>query len=361
MRPRLSYLALFCVLLAAPAMAAPAHKPPHPPAAQAKAADAKEDAALPPAADLDEGVPLPHYPEGARTAMGRPQTWITGEEDTLLDIARHFDLGYVEIRAANPDIDAWAPLPGTAVTIPSFRLLPRAKQEGIVVNLAEMRLYYFRTPGAEPETIPIGIGRDGLMTPVGETHIERKVAGPTWYPTRRMRQEHPYLPEAVPQGPMNPLGTHALYLGWPEFRIHGSNKPWAIGRRVSSGCMRLYPEDIVRLYNETPVGTKVTVVEQPILAAWVGRQLYLEALPSRVQSNQLEIDGEFQPKDMTEPLRKVILAVAGRAGGGIVDWKAAEKAVHERSGLPVLIADLDAPQKTSSATPRKSNAPHYNY
>jgi L,D-transpeptidase ErfK/SrfK len=280
-----------------------------------------------------------------------------GEEDTLLDVARHFDLGYVETRAANPDVDAWASLPGTTMEIPTFRLMPRAKQEGIVVNLAEMRLYYFRTPGAAPITYPIGIGRDGLMTPIGETQIVSKIAGPVWVPTPRMRQEHPYLPASVPQGPMNPLGTHALYLGWKEFRIHGSNKPWAIGRRVSSGCMRMYPEDIVKLYNETPVGTKVTVVEQPILAAWAGRKLYIEVNPSRTQSNQLEIDGAFQPKDMTEGLKKVILAVAGKPGGKIIDWEAAAKAVHERRGLPVLIADLDAPAGTHPRAEPPKKAP----
>jgi L,D-transpeptidase ErfK/SrfK len=321
---------------------------------------------FPPAPDLDEAVALPPYPPDAITAFGHDQTWTMGEEDTLLDVARHFDLGYVETRAANPDIDAWSPLPGTKMVIPSFRLLPRAKQEGIVVNLAEMRLYYFRTPGEAPETYPIGIGRDGLMTPLGETEIKSKMAGPTWYPTPRMREENPFLPAAVKQGPMNPLGTHALYLGWKEFRIHGSNKPWAIGRRVSSGCMRMYPEDIVRFFNEVPVGTKVTVVEQPILIAWAERQLYIEVNPSRTQSNALEIDGAFQPKDMTDGLKKIIAGVAG-SHADLVDWDAAAKAVHERRGLPVLIADLEgetgAVKKPAAPAPktRKADArPHYN-
>jgi L,D-transpeptidase ErfK/SrfK len=318
-----------------------------------------EDEEFPPAPDLDEGLPLPPYPPGAITAMGKMRTWTTGEEDTLLDVARHFNLGYVEMHAANPDVDAWAPLPGTTMTIPTFRLMPRAPQEGIVVNLAEMRLYYFKTPGTAPITYPIGIGRDGLMTPVGETQIISKIAGPVWRPTPRMRQEHSYLPESVPQGPMNPLGTHALYLGWKEFRIHGSNKPWAIGRRVSSGCMRMYPEDIIKLFNQVPVGTKVTVVEQPILVAWAGRKLYIEANPSRTQSTQLEIDGAFQPKELTEPLKKVILSVAGKPGAKVIDWEATAKAVLERRGYPVLIGDLDStvPALSKKETPTPAAKP----
>lgn len=307
-----------------------------------------------PVNDIDEDLPLPEYPIGARISMGKSQSWEMGEEDTLLDVARHFDLGFVESRAANPDVDAWTPLPGTSVVVPSFRLLPRARQEGIVVNLAEMRMYYFRKPGVEPETFPIGIGKDGLMTPTGETHIVRKVAGPVWYPTDRMRKEKPFLPASIPAGPSNPLGTHAMYLGWPTFLIHGSNKPWAIGRRVSSGCMRMYPEDIVKLFNAVSPGIKVTVVEQPILIGWAEDKLYLEANPSRVQSNQIEIEGEFEPKDMSKALRKVILDAAGPAAKNEIDWRAAEKAVHERLGYPILIANLE---RKKPAPPAASSAP----
>lgn len=305
--------------------------------------------------DVDETIPLPPYPAEARVAMGKMQTYYPDEEDTLLDIARHFNLGFVEARAANPDIDAWAPEPDKQIVIPSFHILPRARQDGIVVNLAEMRLYYFKTPGAEPETFPIGIGRDGLLTPLGETKIVRKAAGPTWYPTARMRKEEPTLPAAVPPGPQNPMGTHALYLSWPEVRIHGSNKPWAIGRRVSSGCMRMYPEDIVKMFNLVPVGSKVSVVEQPILVGWTGGTLYLEAHPSRTQSTALELSDSFPPKDMSEGLRKVIAAAAEdgkpRDTPYTIDWDAAAKAVHERLGYPVAIAGSGA--EANKTPPKK--------
>jgi L,D-transpeptidase ErfK/SrfK len=289
--------------------------------------------------DTDETTPLPAYPPHARITMGKLQSYALGEEDTLLDVARHFRLGFVELRAANPGVDPWTPIPGAEITIPSFKLLPRAPQNGIVVNLAQMRMYYFNSSRAEPVTFPIGIGREGLQTPMGETSVIRKVADPVWYPTDRMRTEKPWLPAAIPAGTSNPLGTHALYLGWPTFLIHGSNKPWAIGRRVSSGCMRMYPEDITDLFEMVPVGTKVTVVDQPILVGWVGDNLYLEANPSKNQSNDIEINGEHEIKGLSDGLKKVITAAAGVPPEQI-NWNTAQKVVEERLGYPILIANM---------------------
>jgi L,D-transpeptidase ErfK/SrfK len=263
-----------------------------------------------------------------------------GEEDTFVDIARHFDLGYVELRTANPDADPWAPTPGETITIPAFKLLPRARQVGIVVNLGEMRMYYFKDPGKPPLTYPLGIGREGLETPVGETSIVRKVVGPVWSPTERMRKEKPYLPAAITAGPANPMGTHAMYLGWPTFAIHGSNKPWGIGRRVSSGCIRMYPEDIITMFDITKVGTPVTVVNQPILVGWIDDKLYLEANPSMSQSHDIEVGGTHAPKPLNPDLKKVIAEAAGDAAAGI-DWKTVGKALDERRGYPIVIATAE--------------------
>lgn len=311
---------------------------------------AQGDEALP-AIDTDEALPLPKYPADARTATGKIQTYIIDEEDTLLDVARHYRLGFVEIRAANPNVDPWTPGPGTEIIVPSFRLLPRTEQKGIVVNLAQMRMYFFKDEKKEPITFPIGIGREGLQTPTGQTTIVRKTAGPTWFPTDRMREEKPFLPAAVPAGPSNPLGTHALYLGWPTFLIHGSNKPWAIGRRVSSGCMRMYPEDIAALYQMVPVGTKVTVVDQPILVGWIGDDLYLEVNPSKTQGNDIEINGEHADKEFSEALKKMITDAAG-IGADMVDWDTVKTAFENRTGYPVRIANAKVkiePEKTSKA------------
>lgn len=310
------------------------------PAVKAVKIDNKESTAAQgealPANDTDENK-LPPYPEGAIIAEGKFQTYTVGEEDTFLDIARHFNLGYVELRAANPTVDPWSPTPGTQMLIPTFSLLPRAPQEGVVVNLGKMRLYNFTAPGQAPDSYAIGIGREGLSTPVGETTIVRKVDGPSWYPTDRMRKEKPYLPRAIGPGPSNPLGTHALYLGWPTFLIHGSNKPWGIGRRVSSGCMRMYPEDVVTMFNAVPVGTKVTVVDQPILVGWHDGNLYLEANPSQTQSNDIDFDNEMTIKPLNEGMKKEIIRTAGEHAKGL-DWAFIEEIVKQRRGYPIAIA-----------------------
>ena len=314
-----------------------------------------------PLKDIDENIPLPPYPAGARTWVGESQAYSVGEEDTFADIARHFGLGYVELRAANPGVDPWAPLPGDTLVIPSFNLLPRAKQEGIVVNLGKMRMYYFNQgPGRAPLSFALGIGREGLETPVGETRIVRKLAGPTWFPTPRMKKDKPWLPSAISPGAANPLGTHALYLGWPEFLIHGSNKPWGIGRRVSSGCMRMYPEDIVQLFAMAGPGTKVTVVDQPVLVGWVDNELYLEANPSKTQSNNIEVDGAVSLKPMSEGLRKTITEAAGEYANRI-DWSTADRAVRERRGYPVLIAVRGTAKASSPQHNYPSRSQQYNY
>lgn len=349
---------------AAPKKITPPVKPHAQSAAQsaAVAAAAATDAPLP-VSNIDETRDLPDYPPGAVISQGEMQTYVTGEEDTFLDISRHYDLGYVELRAANPDIDPWAPGPGQTVVIPTQNLLPRARQEGIVVNLGEMRLYYFRDgAGKPPLTYPLGIGSEGLDTPTGETSIIRKVAGPEWHPTDRMKKLKPWLPDTVGAGPSNPLGTHAMYLGWPTFLIHGSNKPWGIGRRVSSGCMRMFPEDIVTVFGMVPVGTKVTVVDQPILVGWLSDGLYLEANPTKTQSGEIEINGSHTVVPMSEGLRRVILDASGLDEQRI-DWPTVERVIKERRGYPVLIAQrkpgepIPSPKMQPIVEPAKAPAP----
>ena len=217
-------------------------------------------------------------------------------EDTLLEVARRFSLGYVELIAANPGTDPWVPGAGTDVVLPTVHLVPKAEHEGIVINLADMRLYFFGEFDVTPRSYPIGIGRDGLTTPLGVTEIARKKKDPVWRPTERMREEDPKLPEVVGPGPDNPMGTRAMYLGWPLYAIHGTNNPWAVGRRSSSGCIRMYPEHVEELYELVEVGTKITVVDQPIKLNWVDGELFMEAHPTQGQSDELETEGHFTPQ-----------------------------------------------------------------
>lgn len=262
----------------------------------------------------------------------------TAYEDTLLDLARQFKLGYVEMVAANPGTDPWVPGEGTDVVLPTVHLMPdlgEAKPEGIVINLADMRLYYFEAGDAAPRSFPIGIGRDGLNTPTGVTEVVGKRQDPAWHPTARMREEDPELPEVVEAGPENPLGTRAMYLGWPQYLIHGTNKPWGVGRRVSSGCVRMYPEDVEALFEMVPVGTKVTVIDQPIKLGWIGGELFLEAHPTQEQSDQIEAKGEFDAILDSDVVERV-LAVAG-ANRGRLDWSGIRRATIERRGYPIQI------------------------
>lgn len=269
--------------------------------------------------------------------VGEQKIYKAKYEDTLVHIARHFSLGFVEMRAANPEIDPWIPGEDTRIILPSMHLLPDADREGIVINLPEMRLYAFVNGDDPPSTFPLGIGREGLETPIGKTKIVRKQKGPTWRPTERMRKEDPELPAVVPPGPENPLGTHALYLGWPTYAIHGTDKPYGIGRRVSSGCIRLYPENIVELFEMIPVGTPVQVVNQPIKLAWINDVLYLEAHPNMEQAIQMEETAQIYSTKMTDADMQLILKAAGEYKDKL-HWAAIRNAVRARSGVPVMIA-----------------------
>ncbi|MCI5059805.1 MAG: L,D-transpeptidase family protein [Alphaproteobacteria bacterium] len=260
-------------------------------------------------------------------------------EDTLIHLARGNALGFVELRAANPTLDPWIPGAGARITLPTQHILPEAPREGLVINLAEMRVFYFKTPGEAPLTFPISIGREGLQTPTGTTKIVRKKAGPTWRPTERMKKEDPELPDVVPPGPDNPLGTHALYLGWPQYALHGTNKPYGIGRRVSSGCIRLYPEHIKELFPLVPVGTKVSVVDQPVKVGWIGQQMYVEVHPTQDQAIKIEEDGVLESYEITTQDMKRITAKAG-VHADKINWAIVRRAVQEHRGFPIAVLDI---------------------
>ena len=255
-------------------------------------------------------------------------------KSTLVDVAEYFGLGYVEVVAANPDVDPWLPGAGTHVVVPSMHLPPSARHEGIVINLADMRLYFY-DDGKLVRSYPLGIGRDGLATPTGHTTIVRKEKDPSWRPTARMRRENPELPEVVPPGRDNPMGSRALYLGWSPYAIHGTNKPPAVGRRVSSGCLRMYSDDVEDLYARVRVGTPVTVVDEPVKLAWISDQLYMEAHPTQRQSSDLQ-EGRPISATLTPAIRAQVKAVASKAVARL-DWKTVDDVARERRGVPVRI------------------------
>jgi len=275
--------------------------------------------------------------EYGKAYIGELEKIRTEYEDTFIHLALDHNLGYVEMRAANPYVDPWVPGAGTSIILPKQHILPDAPKKGLVINLPEMRLYYYPKDGSAPETFPIGVGRDGLETPIGKTKIVRKKDGPTWRPTKRMRDADPELPVSVPPGPQNPLGTHALYLGWPQFLIHGTNKPFGIGRRISSGCIRMYPHNIIALFDMVPVGTPVNVVDQPFKLAWIDDKLYLEAHPDLEQSFAMEEMGEVKTPKIDDKDLDLIKEFAGESEDK-VRWAAVRTAIRERRGFPIEIA-----------------------
>ncbi|WP_454783643.1 L,D-transpeptidase family protein [Legionella sp. WA2024007413] len=236
--------------------------------------------------------------------VGEIQYGVAEVNETIDEVGRRFDLGYYELVRANPQIDARQFLiANSRLIIPAQYILPNVPRKGIVINLAEYRLYYFPENENVVITFPVGIGRKGWSTPLGETKIIAKVANPKWRPTERLREEAEksgdFLPDEFPSGPYNPLGQHALRLGWPTFLIHGTNKFSGIGSRVSAGCLRMFPEDIEYLFRMVPVGTPVRVINEPVK---IGKQngewvIQVHPLLSEHQGRTLQSIVEEQLKD----------------------------------------------------------------
>lgn len=254
---------------------------------------ATQPVAPPPAVDPVASLPMPRamsefvIDPAQDDVIGELQVVRAWHEDTLSDIARRFNVGWEEIVAANPGVDHWVPKEGTEVVVPTQWVLPDVPRKGIVVNLAAMRLFYYpATKPGEPQRVithPVGIGRVEWKTPQGRTRVVAKAEAPAWIPTAAIRREHAEngdpLPRVVPPGPDNPMGSHVLRLGWPEYAIHGTNKPASIGLRGTHGCLRMYPEDIAAIYAAVPVGTPVTVIDEPFLAGFRGETLMLQTYP----------------------------------------------------------------------------------
>ena len=280
------------------------------------------------------GTPAPGA-SGYPSIIGKTIRYRAKHEDTLIHLPRRFNVGYTELRAANPFVDPWLPGAGTEILVPAAHILPEAEKKGLVLNLGDQRLYYFEPDGKTAVSFPVGIGREGWSTPTGRTKVVRKRARPTWYVPKSIRAERPYLPAVVPPGPDNPLGSHALYLGWMSYLLHGTNKPYGIGRRASHGCVRLYPEDIARLFAEIPVGTPVTVVDQPVKIAWAGGELMLEAHPTQTQADQVEAGDPMTREAAPEIAYRLIYAA--RADAGRLDWALIRRALQKRSGVPVSV------------------------
>ena len=256
-------------------------------------------------------------------------------EDTLVDIGRSYSLGYEELRRANPGVDPWLPGEGTKVVLPTAFVLPRAEQQGLVVNIAEYRVYFYYQLDGQPfvATVPASIGRMDWATPLGRTRIVARVEQPSWYPPQSVREEYAAdgrdLPPVVPPGPDNPLGDYALRLALPGYLIHGTNRPAGVGMRVTHGCIRLFPEDIAWLFPRTALDMPVQIINQPVKFGWSGDDLYLEVHPP-LESAATDASGA-----MTVLAEEFVRATRERAAE--VDWELIDRVFREQRGIPVRV------------------------
>jgi|TARA_B110000858_G_scaffold64175_1_gene74378 L,D-transpeptidase ErfK/SrfK len=261
--------------------------------------------------------------------------YTTTKDDTLISVARKYDISFADILSANDaDMDPWIPGENQKLLIPKSHILPFSKRDGIVINIGDLRLYYFRD-NKLIDSYPIGIGRSGWETPMGRAKVIKKKKDPIWIPPESIREEDPSLPKVVAAGKDNPLGNRAIYLSMPSYLIHGTNKPYGVGMKVSHGCIRLYPEDIETLYDYVSQGTKVNIIDQPIKAGWSNNKLYIEVhtLPKYVvgKNNNEVIKSTLYPMAY-----KVVQKAAG-LNITLVDWDKVNEAVILAKGIPIEI------------------------
>lgn len=277
-------------------------------------------------------------PPAGEALVGQVRIVTSRWEDTLPEIARAYNQGYREITIANRSVDVLLPGEGTPVTIPSLYILPDAPRRGIVLNLAELRLYHFPSTDAgevrRVNTYPVGVGQLDNKTPLGPTRVVEKRRNPTWIIPKSLLREYqaedPDFPALMPPGPDNPLGDFALRLSLPGYLMHGTNKPYGVGMYSSHGCVRLYPEDIEVLYHSVDPGTPVYIVNQPYKAGWRDDTLFLEVHPDAY--------GPQNSEDATRLVNSIIRATEARPAD--IDWPAVDAAVRQAEGLPVAIGRL---------------------
>jgi len=273
-----------------------------------------------------------------QSLVGQTAVITAVHEDTLSELARTHELGYESFRLANPDVDLWLPGEGTEIVLPKQYLLPNAPRKGIVINVAEYRMYYFDgdANGKNVSTFPVSIGRQEWLTPLGSARVVSKVEKPTWRPTASILEEYAErgepLEKVVPPGPDNPLGDYAMRLSLPSYLIHGTNKPSGVGMRVTHGCVRMYPENIAWLFPQVAINTPVTIVNQPYKFGFQDGVLYFEA------HQVLEPPEDEAAQSFTRVMEAFVKVVDPQQTQ--VDWDALEDAWAAPTGMPVQVGRL---------------------
>lgn len=267
--------------------------------------------------------------DGINNVIGFIKNHKVKDNESLIELARKFGLGYNEIVDANPELDPFLPGKDKVVIIPTRWILPETPNswDGIIINLSEMRLYHFmKNKGSSTiiRTYPLGIGDDSTETPLGIYKITEKKVNPSWYVPKSIKKQRPELPDVVPPGPKNPLGSRALRLSNSSYLIHGTNRPWAVGRKVTHGCIRLYPEDIIKLYDSVTIGTIVKIVREPVKVGVKDGKVYIEVH----KDDESNIDY----------LNRAVELLINKGSLKYVDLEKLYRAIEEKNGIPILIS-----------------------
>lgn len=295
--------------------------------------------------------------------IGENTTYTVPADGRSLEaVAAHYKIGLLGMLEANPGTDPWLPKAGSQLTIPTQMLLPDTKREGIVVNIAELRLYYYPKDENKVIVYPIGIGQLGANTPPMITNVSQKIPNPTWTPTPNIRKryaaEGKTLPVTVPAGPDNPMGLYAMRLAYGQghYLIHGTNADFGIGMRVSSGCIRLRPDDIEALFNSVPKGTRVQIINQPLkYAVEPDGKRYLEV--HQPLSHSEKDDPQTMPITLTANGKKFVKS-------DLSDAEMIKQVIGRRSGMPVIVSKGEPvssePTMPASLQQNDSEAPQAN-
>jgi L,D-transpeptidase ErfK/SrfK len=290
-------------------------------------------------------------PPSGSSVVGHVQHVQAQENDNLSRLGRRYDIGYYELVEANPDLDPEHIEPGTEIVIPSRFILPAVPRTGVVINLAELRLYYYPPHSHTVITLPVGIGSEGWNTPVGLSKISAKIKDPTWVVPKSIHDDRAKdgveLPKSISAGPENPMGSYALHLAIPgqAIRIHGSKQAdlEGIGRRSSHGCIRLFPEDIETLFSSVSKGTAVNIINQSVKVGWLRKKLYLES------HQPLE---EQDAQSLTPIVKLITAATQHRLAK--VDWSEAREVADAETGIPRVIGIARSgkyPKQVAAAIP----------
>jgi len=279
-------------------------------------------------------------PQDGGRLVGEIETVITTPDDTIAKLARRYEVGFNALLAANPGVEAQNLPVDTVLTIPTLHILPQTPYEGIVINLPEMRIYYYPPPATgEPgvvSTYPIGIGREGLDLPPLVARISQKIYHPTWHVPQSIIDNYAkkglVMPESVPPGPRNPLGDYAMRLNGGSYLIHGTNRPASVGTRISHGCIRMYPEDIKMLFQLVQTGTPVRVVNQPYKVDLRSDELYLEVHPELGEQN---LQGRISERDLLFHLENTGLGIDSATEATI------KRINREKTGVPQRVHTTD--------------------